>query len=158
MAFRSAVLLGMQLLLAVCDAVALEPKDKGGETATVAPPSRSDVAEPDAMAAWKLEVVGLLERSKGYPAGALARGEDGTAHVAFTLDREGRVTDIHIARSSGFQALDDDAFQMVMRAQPFPPPPSDLTGPQIKLNVPVRYELPPCGPISGWFQRHCWWR
>jgi len=156
-AFRSARLLGMPVLLAVCSAGALEPKDNGNESAAVAPQSRPDVIEPDAMAAWKLQVVGLLERSKGYPPAAWARGEEGTAQVAFTLDREGRVTEIHIARSSGFQALDDDAFQMVMRAQPFPPPPN-LTGPQINLNVPISYHLPLCGPISGWFQRHCWGR
>src|SRR5262245_28389039 len=154
-AFRSATLVGMQLLLALCSAVALEPKDNGGEAPVVAPQSRPDVKESDAMTAWKLQVVGLLERSKVYPAAAWERGEEGTAHLAFTLDREGRVTEINVVRSSGFQALDDDAFQMVMRAQPFPPPPSDLTGPQIKLNVPVSYHLPPCGPISGWFQRHC---
>lgn len=157
-AFRTATLLGMQLLLVVCNAVALEPKDNAGETAAVAPQSRADVTGPDAMAAWKLQVVGLLERSKGYPAAALARGEEGTAHLAFTLDREGRVTDSSVVRSSGSKALDDDALAMVLRAQPFPPPPSDITGPQINLRVPIRYELPPCGPISGWFQRHCWWR
>jgi len=157
-AFRTATLLGMPLLLAMCSAVAFEPKDNGGEAAAVASQSRPDAKESDAMTAWKLQVVGLLERSKVYPAAAWERGEEGTAQVAFTLDREGRVTEINILRSSGFQALDDDAFQMVMRAQPFPPPPSDLTGPQIKLNVPVSYHLPPCGPISGWFQRHCWGR
>jgi periplasmic protein TonB len=121
-AFRSATLVGMQLLLAVCNAVALEPKDNGGEAAAVAPQSRPDVKESDAMTAWKLQVVGLLERSKVYPAAAWERGEEGTAHLAFTLDRQGRVTEINVVRSSGFQALDDDAFQMVMRAQPFPPP------------------------------------
>lgn len=157
-AFQRAVLLSMLLLLAVCSAVALEPKGNANEPAAAAPQSRPEVSEPDAMAAWKLQVVGLLERSKVYPAAAWERGEEGTAHLAFTLDREGRVTEINVVRSSGFQALDDDAFQMVMRAQPFPPPPSDLTGPQIKLNVPVSYHLPPCGPISGWFQRHCWGR
>jgi periplasmic protein TonB len=155
---RSTTLLGMQLLLAVCSTVALEPKDKSDETAAVAPQSRPDITEPDAMTAWKLQVVGLLERSKSYPAAALGRGEEGTAHLAFTLDRQGRVTAISVVRSSGFQALDDDAFQMVMRAQPFPPPPTDLIGPQIDLNVPISYHLPPCGPISGWFQRHCWGR
>lgn len=157
-AFRSATLLGIHLLLAVCSAVALEPKDNGGEAAAVAPQSRPEVAEPDAMTVWRLQVVALLERSKGYPAAALARGAEGTAHLAFTLDREGRVTDISIVRSSGFRALDDDALQMVMRAQPFPPPPSDLTGPTIDLRLPVSYRLPPCGPILGWFQRHCWGR
>ena len=155
-AFQRAVLLSMLLLLAVCSAVALEPKGNANEPAAAAPQSRPKGSEPDAMAAWKLQVVGLLERSKDYPAAALERGEEGTVQLAFTLDRQGRVTNSHIARSSGSKALDDDALEMLSRAEPFPPLPADVTKPEINLNVPVSYQLPPCGPISGWFQRHCW--
>ena len=91
-AFRRAALFGMPLLLAVGNAVALEPKDKGDETAVVAPQGRPDATEPDTMTAWKLQVVGLLERSKGYPPAAWARGEDrrssrslSTARVALPI-------------------------------------------------------------------------
>ncbi len=155
-AFRSAMLLCMLLLFSICSSVALEPKENGGETTAVAPQSRPKVSEPNAMAAWKLQVSGLLERSKDYPAAALARGEEGIVYLAFTLDRQGHVTNSHIARSSGSKALDDDALEMLLRAEPFPPLPSDVTRPEINLNVPINYELPPCGPITGWFQRHCW--
>jgi protein TonB len=151
-------LFGMQLLLAAGSAVALEPKDKGDETATVAPRSSPDVSEPDAMTAWKLQVSELLERSKGYPAAALERGEEGTVYLAFTLDRDGYVANSHIARSSGSKALDADALDMLSRAEPFPSLPADVTEAEINLNVPISYHLPPCGPISGWFQRHCWGR
>src|SRR5262245_15489939 len=114
-AFQRAVLLSMLLLLAVCSAVALEQKGNSNEPAAAAPQSRPEVSEPDAMAAWKLQVVGLLERSKDYPAAALERGEEGTVQLAFTLDRQGRVTNSHIARSSGSKALDDDALEMLSR-------------------------------------------
>jgi periplasmic protein TonB len=153
-AFRTAMLLWMQLLLAVCSAVALEPKED--ETTAAAPQSRPGTIEPDAMTAWKLQVSGLLERSKDYPAAAMARGEEGTVYLSFTLDRAGHVTNSHIARSSGSKALDDDALEMLSRAEPFPPMPPDMTRPEISLSVPVSYHLPPCGPITGWFQRHCW--
>jgi TonB family protein len=154
-AFGSAALLGMLLLLGVCDAVALEPNN-GNESAAVAPQSPPGAAEADAMTAWKRQVSGLLERSKDYPAAAMARGEEGTVYLAFTLDRQGYVTNSHIARSSGYKALDDDALEMLSRAEPFPPLPSEMSRPEINLTVPINYNLPPCGPIMGWFQRHCW--
>jgi len=154
-AFRSAALLGMPLLLAVYSAIALEPNNEN-ETAAVAPQTRPAATEPDAQTAWKLQVSGLLERSKDYPAAAMARGEEGTVFLAFTLDREGHVTNSHIARSSGSKALDDDALEMLSRAEPFPSLPSNVTRPEISLTVPINYQLPPCGPITGWFQRHCW--
>jgi protein TonB len=83
----------------------------------------------------------MLERNKRYPAAARSRNEQGTAQLAFSLDRHGRVTSSKIVRSSGSTALDQESLELVRRAQPFPPPPSNLPGAEINLSVPVRFNM-----------------
>ena len=61
--------------------------------------------------------------------------------LAFTLDRQGRVTSSRVAQGSGLGELDREAADMLRRAQPFPTPPSDLAGSQFPFTVPVRYTV-----------------
>jgi protein TonB len=95
----------------------------------------------NAIPSWTTRIVALLERNKRYPPGSQARGEQGVAQVLFTLDREGRVIDSRITRSSGAAALDEEALALLRRAQPFPAPPAELAGPQVNLTVPIRFNL-----------------
>jgi protein TonB len=83
-------------------------------------------------------VVALLERNKRYPAAAKARSEKGTAQLAFSLDRQGRVTATRIVKSSGSSALDQETLELVRRAQPFP---AAMPGAHIDLTVPVRFNV-----------------
>ena len=94
-----------------------------------------------AIPAWTNEVIGLIERNKRYPARAQARGQHGEAQVVFSLDRDGRVLDSRIARSSGSAALDEEALALVQRAQPFPPAPPEVPGARISLTVPIRFNI-----------------
>jgi protein TonB len=55
----------------------------------------------NAVPTWKTEILALLERNKRYPHAAQPRREQGIAQVFFRLDRQGRVIDSRIARSSG---------------------------------------------------------
>jgi periplasmic protein TonB len=90
---------------------------------------------------WKTEILALLERNKRYPEAAQSRHQQGIAQVFFSLDRQGRVIDSRVVRSSGASALDEEALALLRRAQPFPPPPPELPGPRIDLNVPIRFNL-----------------
>ena len=95
-----------------------------------------------AMQTWVGKISGAIERKKRYPAAALARREQGTAQVSFTLDRHGRVTESHIARSSGAAELDKEALALIDRAQPFPPWPQPESGPEhMELSVPILFNL-----------------
>ena len=80
-----------------------------------------------------------LERYKRYPSEAQARGEYGVAQLAFNVDRSGGVHHARIVRSSGSSALDSATLDLVMRAQPLPPPPPEIQGAQIPIVVPIRY-------------------
>ena len=90
---------------------------------------------------WRIQVAALLERNKRYPPNAHSRREQGVVQLSFSLDRKGMVIASRIAASSGSTALDEEAMALVRRAQPFPPPPSELTGAHIDLTVPIRFNL-----------------
>jgi protein TonB len=95
----------------------------------------------NAIPTWKTQIAALLERNKRYPPAAQARGERGVAQVFFSLDRQGRVIDSRVVRSSGAVALDEEALALLQRAQPFPAPPAELGGPRVDLTVPIRFNL-----------------
>ena len=61
----------------------------------------------NAIPTWRSAVVALLERNKRYPTDA--RDARGVAQIAFSLDRQGRVTRSQILSSSGSAALDHEA-------------------------------------------------
>jgi len=90
---------------------------------------------------WKTQIVALLERNKRYPETAQSRREQGVAQVFFSLDRQGRVLESRVVRSSGANALDEEALALLRRAQPFPAPPRELAGDHIDLTVPIRFNL-----------------
>lgn len=82
-----------------------------------APPSPSvavsevaaPISAPDGMAR------NLGNPAPRYPIGARQRHEEGTVRLRVVITAEGRVKDIEVARSSGFDALDDSALQAVRK-------------------------------------------
>jgi protein TonB len=109
------------------------------EAATPQAPALSTPSNSNALPNWKSQVIGILERNKRYPSEAQARQERGTSNLAFSLNRQGRVTSAHIAGSSGSPTLDAETLSLVHRVQPFPPPPPEVAGAQISLLVAIRY-------------------
>jgi periplasmic protein TonB len=93
--------------------------------------SNADATYPGIVAA-------RLARFKQYPGEARARGHQGTATVTFTLDGDGQVTQIVLAKKSGIASLDRESQAMVRRAAPFPPTP---TGGPMSFTVPVDFKL-----------------
>ena len=128
-----------------------EKKPKQKQASLASAPTRADqqadrLAAPipgassrnsDALPNWKTLLVAKLERSKRYP--SEARGDQGTAQLAFSVDRQGGVHNARITRSSGSSALDHETLALVQRAQPLPPPPPEVPGAQIPITVPIRY-------------------
>ena len=105
--------------------------------AATAPGSTSH--NPDAVPNWKSALVARLERYKRYPPEARSRGEYGVAQLSFSVDRNGAVHHAQIVRSSGSNVLDRETVALAERASPMPPPPSEITGVQIPIVVPIRY-------------------
>jgi periplasmic protein TonB len=90
---------------------------------------------------WRSQIAAILEHNKRYPREARERREQGVAQLAFSIDREGRVLSSRIVTSSGFPTLDEETLALVQRAQPFPTPPPEVSGTEIKFTVPVRYGI-----------------
>lgn len=105
---------------------AAAPTTSRGTTSTVSP------------ARWQSRLLAHLERRKRYPSGARSRREQGTAHVRFSIDPNGNVLSVRLARSSGFPELDQEVLAMVRRASPVPAPPPGVNR---DITVPVRFSV-----------------
>ena len=104
-----------------------------------AAPSPGAAAQSNALPSWRSALVARLERNKRYPSDA--GGVRGVAVLAFTIDRSGGVHNARIAKSSGSPALDRETLALAARVQPLPPPPAELSGAQIPISVPLRYNM-----------------
>jgi periplasmic protein TonB len=103
-----------------------------------APASAPGAARASAAtsASWHAVLMAHLNRHKRYPGGA----PTGTAQIAFTIDRGGRVLDARLVRSAGDSQLDHEAVAMVRRASPLPAPPGSMAGGgAFTLAVPIRF-------------------
>lgn len=117
-------------------AIPAEPAPASTQPAP-APPS----LDPHAVSSWQSRLLAHLERHKRFPSQAQARRLRGTVLVAFSLDRSGRVLTQAVNTSSGHASLDAAALDMLVRAQPLPPPPPEIHGAVLQLTVPVRFFL-----------------
>ena len=104
-----------------------------------APMPGASSQNPDAVPNWRSQLVARLERYKRTP--AEAPNASGIATLAFSVDRSGGVHRARIARSSGSSLLDAETLALVERAAPLPPPPTDVPGSLIAVEVPIRYNM-----------------
>ena len=91
---------------------------------------------------WSNCIAVLLERNKRYPGHRPLPPRGGAPpHVTFILDRQGRLLSSRIEQSSGIAALDQEALDLLRRAQPFPPLPAEVADTQLRLTVPIKFAL-----------------
>ncbi|MBS0241398.1 MAG: energy transducer TonB [Proteobacteria bacterium] len=95
-----------------------------------------------ARTTWYRAIAMHLERYKRYPAAASAMRSTGTVQIAFVIDREGTVRGARIAQSSGSDILDAAALDLLSRAGKLPVAPSEISGSQFQLAVPIVFKLP----------------
>jgi len=89
--------------------------------------------------AYARRLIGHVERHKRYPREAARQGIAGTARLAVTIDRQGRLAGARLARSSGHALLDEEALATARRAAPYPRPPDGLGGGSITFTVDLRF-------------------
>lgn len=102
-----------------------------------AAPSRPSSALPT----WQGLLMRHLERHKRYPTDAQRQRQEGTVYLRFTLSRDGRVLASQLVGSSGVAALDQEGLDLLGRAQPMPPFPTDQPGEAMELMVPLVFSL-----------------
>ena len=106
-----------------------------------APVPGAGAINSSALPNWKSALVAQLERNKRYPPEARSRGDQGVAQLAFSIDRHGGVHNVRVVHSSGSSVLDQETVALAYRAQPLPAPPPEVSGAQIPIVVPIRYNI-----------------
>jgi periplasmic protein TonB len=126
----------------------IQPPPSPEAAATSAPsvtaPQSSAAAQPQAATAaatadWRARLLAHLNRYKRYPAGAQMRHQQGVAYVRLILLPDGSVRGVQLRTSAGIESLDEEAVELVRRAQPLPPPP-DISG-AMELVIPIQFTL-----------------
>jgi periplasmic protein TonB len=82
-----------------------------------------------------------IARYRRYPDGARRDQARGTVQLLFSMLRDGTVTEVRIASSSGYSLLDVAAIETIRKAQPLPRIPAELPE-RLNILVPVAFELP----------------
>ena len=77
----------------------------------------------------------------GYPRKAKEQLMEGKSHVVFSLSRDGRLMNVSVTGSSGYEILDQEGVDAVKRAAPFPPFPESVTVGKLNINVIFYYRL-----------------
>jgi protein TonB len=111
------------------------------QTASAPRPGASADPPSATLPTWKGLLLRHLEKHKRYPAEEQRARREGQPWVLFTMSRDGRVLAARLLRSSGNAALDQEALDLLTRAQPLPPLPQDQPGESLDLTVPVNFFL-----------------
>jgi protein TonB len=86
------------------------------ETDVVAPAEPASITAAESAAPSQVQDLQTKQRVEPtYPAAARRDGEEGTVRLRVLVDQRGRPADVQVARSSGFQRLDDAAINAVRR-------------------------------------------
>jgi periplasmic protein TonB len=115
-----------------------KPKPPEEEKQATAPPQAN---APRTIARWENALRAHIERFKRYPQEARARGDQGTARIAFTIDHEGHLVSSRIVQSSGSSTLDQETLDMLVRAQPMPKPPDNILTSELSFVVPINFNF-----------------
>jgi TonB family protein len=84
-------------------------------------------------------IMSRLEQHKIYPLTLRRRGIEGNVTVAFTIGRNGTVSDIQLADPSGHRFLAQAAFETIRSSGPFPV--MEGRDRDYKVQITIRYQL-----------------
>lgn len=98
-------------------------------------------AQSRALPSYEQTLLAHLERYKRYPRSAQRRGQEGVVYVRFEIDREGKLLSHSLDKTSGNSQLDQGGLDTVVRAEPFPPFPKEISRDTLDITVPIRFNL-----------------
>ena len=113
------------------------PADAPPAPATTAPPRPHPVSAAAANK-WHKGIQTQIQRIADREA-ARARREKGVVDIVFSINRQGRVVSSRVAHASPYAALDQAAMGILQKAQPFEPPPAEMSGEEFSFSVPVLF-------------------
>jgi protein TonB len=79
--------------------------------------------------------------ARDYPRLALQKGWEGTARVRVEIGRDGKVQQVALSKSSGYDVLDDRALEILKRVH-VPTVPHELIGREFTIDFPIAFRIP----------------
>ncbi|PCJ33046.1 MAG: energy transducer TonB [Gammaproteobacteria bacterium] len=125
-----------------------KPSNKTAEKA--ASPKKRTTGRSDALStggsaaaerSYYSELAARLAKHKRYPSRARKRNQEGVVTLFFIVNREGKVLESRISKSSGHKRLDEAVLKMLRKASPFPPFSEDMQQQQLSINIPIEFKL-----------------
>jgi protein TonB len=104
------------------------------------PVTRAAATQSDQRAQqdYVLQVVRRLSRSRFYSQ-SREPSERGVVVARLTVARDGWLTDLSLAKGSGFPGLDQSVMDEIRKAAPFPPLPAEFASNSFTFIVPINY-------------------
>jgi len=90
---------------------------------------------------WQSVLLHHLEKHKRYPRQARRRGQEAVVYVRVTINRDGKVIASQLSKACPYRTLNRETLALITRAQPLPPPPTEVSGETIEFVVPVAFSL-----------------
>ena len=118
----------------------IDPRLLESPPAPQAPPP-----EAFALGRYRDAVIGAAARFKRYPRVAIDNNWQGEVTVRLSIDAEGHIAGLEVARGSGYEVLDRQALEMFRNAKPFVPIPPELRGKSFELELRAVYNLSESG-------------
>lgn len=97
--------------------------------------------EEDAREGYVARVNDAAVRFKIYPRAAIDNNWEGEVVVLMRIGADGRIADLRVRKSSGYEVLDRQALQMFRNAKPFVPVPRALRGSEFEVELRAIYNL-----------------
>jgi periplasmic protein TonB len=121
------------------------PEDKLQPTTAAAAVAPADETTEElaqlAAASARAQFAADLSRHFSYPPIARQRGWQGNVRVEFRVEADGRLTNIRIAQSSGYDVLDSSALKALHEVGYLREARTWLNGQAIDIELPVIYRL-----------------
>ncbi len=105
------------------------------------PPLPSKAEVDNANGRYGNSLWNAISKHKKYPKIAQMRGWQGETIIELELDGNGKLKSKKITQSSGYEALDKQALEMIEKALPFPAPPEALRNSNFTITIPVPFKL-----------------
>ncbi|MBO4373407.1 MAG: TonB family protein [Bacteroidales bacterium] len=80
-----------------------------------------------------------IQNNVNYPEEAKSKGIEGTTYLKYIVNKEGKITNISIVKSSGNDLLDQEAIKVIQAAPDFKPGLKDNKPVDVPVAVPIRF-------------------
>ena len=132
---------------AVNQALQQNPAASSASPGTGAPARRTDNAthasQRDAEQDYVMQVVRKLSQAQFSTEGGSHRSPQGALIARLTVDRDGNLVGLSLAKDSGSASVDRSILDKVRRSAPFAPLPKDLAARSFSFIVPIKYTQEP---------------